>query len=90
MKSQKKTIAVINRYTYPVTAGIETVILETFSRFVKRGYAVTFHTSRNTLTEWNVLPKSAEVKGIKIKRYTYNKFGFFPKLNWKNTNTVFL
>ena len=42
-----KKIHVITKYFYPVAAGIETNILETYSVLVKKGWDVTVHTSKD-------------------------------------------
>ncbi len=75
-------IHVINNYFFPVTAGIETAILQTFSRLQQWGHHVTMHTSRNTLHGTNVLPRADVVKGMKIFRYDWiPHLGFFPRID---------
>jgi glycosyltransferase involved in cell wall biosynthesis len=88
----KKKLEVIVKYFYPVAAGIETNTLETYAKLVKMGWEVTVHTSKNTLTEQNILKDEDELRGIKIKRYSLiseNK-GFWPKFDWDKTNLVCL
>lgn len=85
-----KNIDIVVKYFYPVAAGIETNIQETHKHFLHNGWTVTVHASQDTLTEKNVLSRSEEIKGIKIKRYPYGKFGFFPKIDWENTDVVSL
>ncbi len=85
-----KNIDIIVKYFYPVAAGIEVNINETHKYFLKNGWNVTVHTSKDTLTEKNVLKDKEDLNGIKIIRYPYGRFGFFPKLDWDNTNVVSL
>src|SRR3989344_8078475 len=89
-KNNRLKIEVINKYFYPVTAGIETDIMEVYRNLANKGWDVTVHTSKNTLTENNVLPSNAEINGIKIKRYRYHRYGFIPKFNWNTTNVISL
>ena len=42
-----KRLHVITRYFYPVAAGIETNILETYSILASRGWDITIHTSKD-------------------------------------------
>lgn len=85
-----KHIDIIVKYFYPVAAGIETNILQTHKYFLKKEWSVTVHTSRDTLTQKNILDKYDEIEGIKIIRYPYNRFGFFPKIEWDKTDVVSL
>lgn len=87
---KKKTIHAVVKYFYPVAAGIETNMLETYSVLVKSGWRVIVHTSKNTLTEENVLKETEFIRGIKIKRYPYKWYGFLPKIGWKRVNIVTL
>src|SRR3990167_6806228 len=79
--SNRLKIEVVNKYFYPVRSGIETNLIEVYSRFAQKGYEITVHTSRNTLEEKNTLPKTGTIKGIKIVRYDYGTFGFIPKIS---------
>lgn len=90
MKNKKLKIDVVNRYFYPVTAGIETCLLETYPRLKQIGWDVTIHVSQSTLTQKNCLPRTDNVKNIPILRYPLGKFGFFPKIDWANTDIVSL
>src|SRR5436305_1512737 len=49
----KKQLHVIVKYFYPVTAGIETNTLETYSVLAEKGWNVTVHTSTDTPVEKN-------------------------------------
>lgn len=87
---KKLRIHVINRYFYPVTAGIETNLMEVYGRLAKKGHKVTIHVSRNTLIEKNILTKSEAMQGLKIKRYTFNWYGFFPDIDYSKTDIISL
>lgn len=82
-------INVILKYFLPVTAGIEVNTSETYSKLTDK-WDITVHTSNDTLTEKSTLEPEAEIKGIKVKRYPYKTFGFWPNINWQETNVVAL
>lgn len=86
----EKHIDVIEKYFYPVTAGIEVNTLETYSVLVEKGWEVVVHTSKDSLTKKNVFPDDEVVRGIKVKRYPFRWYGFLPKINWRETNVVAL
>ena len=85
-----KKIDIIVKYFYPVAAGIETNILETYSVLAKKGWKVDIHTSRDTLTEKNKLSKKDSIRGLAIFRYPFSRFGFFPDINFGKTDIVAL
>ena len=85
-----KRLHVITRYFYPVAAGIETNILETYSILASRGWDITIHTSKDIYRQKNVLPDQEMLRGLKIKRYRLGKFGFRPVLDWDQTDFVCL
>lgn len=85
-----KKIDVVVKYFYPVAAGIETNIMETYTVLVEEGWDVTVHTSRDILTKKNCLPEEETVRGIKIKRYPFRWFGYWPDIVWSNTDLVCL
>lgn len=76
-----KNIHIIVKYFFPVTAGIETNILQSYSHMIDLGWKIIVHTTRDTLTQSNVLPEKDLVKGIEVIRYKSGIFGFFPKIN---------
>lgn len=78
----QKKINVIVKYFIPVVAGIEVNILETYSRLVRMGWDVTIHTSNDLYLEKNCLAKSDRIQGLKVFRYRWHKYGFWPKINW--------
>lgn len=90
MKNKKRHIDIIEKYFIPVTAGIEVNILNTYSVLVENGWDVEMHTSTDTLTEKNVLPKDDNIKGIKVNRYLYKIWGYFPKIDFNTTDVVAL
>lgn len=89
-RGKKRKMNVITKYFYPVAAGIETNILETSSVLAKKGWDVTIHTSRNTLTEKNKLEREQDYGELKIKRYEYGLLGFFPKIKFDDKTLVCL
>lgn len=88
----KRKIDIIVKYFYPVAAGIEANIMETYSVLASSGWDVTLHTTKDTLTEKNVLPDFEKLRGIKIKRYPFisDNMGFNPDIDWDKTNLVCL
>ena len=87
---KKRHIDIVVKYFYPVAAGIEMNILQTHKYFLKKGWSVTVHTTRDALTQKNILAPKDEIEGIRVIRYPYGKFGFFPKIDWANTDVVSL
>lgn len=85
-----KHIDVITTYFYPVTAGIETNILETYSELVRLGWSVNVHTSASTLDAKNNLASSDSVRGINIIRYRIGVFGYIPVLNFSSSSLICL
>lgn len=89
-KSTSKHIDVVVKYFWPVVAGTEVNILETYSVLAESGWDVTIHTSRDILQEKNVLSLSEHHRGLWIRRYRFGLFGFWPCINWKSTGVVAL
>ena len=85
-----KNIDAVVTFFYPVAAGIETNMLETYSVLVQKGWAINVHTSQSTLTQKNVLPAKNSIRGITINRYPKQLLGFFPGLNWQAENIIAL
>ena len=87
-----KKIHVITKYFYPVAAGIETNILETYSVLVKKGWDVTVHTSKDEYLSQNSLPDTEVIRGIKVIRYPFvsDNIGFFPNIDWSQADLVCL
>lgn len=85
-----KHIDVITRYFYPVAAGIETNILETYTVLQELGWDVTIHTSRDEYEKKNVLPVTDTIRGLQIKRYTWHWWGCWPAINWHTSRAVCL
>lgn len=85
-----KKVHAIEKYFVPVTAGIEVNMVETYSKLVEKGWEITVHTSRDTLTEKNCLPDSDVIRDINVKRYVFTKFGYWPNINWQEADYVCL
>src|SRR5687768_2686671 len=83
---KKKEIQIITKFFWPVAAGIETNILETYSLQTKN-WNMTLHTSRDTHIEKNVLPERETYRGIKINRYARG-LSYWPKLNWNSKGVI--
>ncbi len=81
---------IVNRYFFPVHAGIETTLLQLLRHFDPKKYAVTMHASASTLSEKNILPLEAKKEHIFIKRYKTIKGFFIPHLPYKDMDALFL
>lgn len=87
-KKHWKRIHIVVKYFYPVAAGIETNILETYSILAKKGWRILLHTSQDTLTEKNVLKKQDDIRGIRVRRYPFRLWGYIPRIPWQTTDIV--
>ena len=85
-----KQISIIVKYFYPVAAGIETNIMETYTVLQKKGWNIEVHTSRDTLTEKNVLKEKELIRGLTVIRYPFTKFAYFPEIDWDKVSIVAL
>lgn len=83
-------IDVITKYFYPVTAGIETNILETYAVLAQSGWSITIHTTSSTLDEKNILPGREVIRGIQVIRYPEHLFGFSPILDYVGSDMICL
>lgn len=90
MENASKKIDVVVKYFYPVAAGIETNVLETYFVAAEKGYDVTVHTSKDIHTQKNILPNTDMIRGLPVLRYPFTTFGYSPKINWKETDIVAL
>ena len=88
--TENKKIDVIVKYFLPVIAGIEMNVMETYSRLAKKGWDVTIHTSKDTYLKKNHLPKLEFMRNMKIRRYPFRWYGFFPEINYQETDLVSL
>lgn len=88
----KKQIHVITKYFYPVAAGIETNILETYSVLASKGWDVVIHTSNDQYLKKNSLPKSEIIRGLKIQRYAFSNdyIGFTPLIDYSKADLICL
>ncbi|QQR77292.1 MAG: glycosyltransferase [Candidatus Moraniibacteriota bacterium] len=87
---RSKHVDVVEKYCYPVAAGIEVNTVETYSVFVKNDWSVTMHASNDTLTEKHVLPNREIHRGMTIQRYPFTFAGYFPRIRWAQTDAVCL
>lgn len=85
---KNKKIDVIVKYFHPVTAGIETNVLETYSVLVKEGWKVTIHTSKDTYLKKESLPEKEIIRGLEVRRYSYKWWGFWPKISWDDAPLI--
>lgn len=85
-----KKIDIVVKYFYPIAAGIETNIMETYTVLVEKGWDVTVHTSKDNHTQKNILKDYEEIRGIKIKRYKFGIFGYSPSIDWDNVGLIAL
>lgn len=89
-ENKKLKVHAIEKYFMPVMAGIEVNMYETYRYLVDMACDITIHTSRDTLTEKNVLKPEETISGLKVKRYIFDKFGFWPDINWMTADVVCL
>ena len=61
-------IAMITPLFYPVTGGTEVHVLNLSRALVRSGHEVEVHTTTNTYTERDVLPRYEELDGVKVFR----------------------
>lgn len=86
-----KNIAVIVKYFYPVAAGIETNILETYSVLAQNGWNVTIYTSNDSLTEHAIYPEHERVRGLTVRRMPVRQWLLWPRgIDWHTTDIVCL
>jgi glycosyltransferase involved in cell wall biosynthesis len=87
----EKCLAVITKYFYPVVAGIETNIMETYGILAQKNEAhVTVHTLNATYTTYCMLPKAEVVRNLKIRRYSAGHYYFMPKIDFNNISIICL
>lgn len=87
---RKGRLDLVEKYSFPVAAGIEVNMLETYSVFARRGWDITIHTSKDTLTEKNVLADFEQHRGMEIRRYPFTSLGYFPKIDRTTTDAICL
>jgi glycosyltransferase involved in cell wall biosynthesis len=85
---KRKKLHAVVKYFYPVAAGIETNMLETYFVLVRNGWDVTIHTSKDTYTKKNSLPDEEIIRGIKVRRYRFKTWGFVPEIDWRNAKLI--
>lgn len=87
MKTKKLLIHALNRYFYPVTAGIEVNMLKTYERIVAN-HEVVIETTVNTLDKENVLKGEENVNGLDVHRYPLQWWGFWPEIDWDRISVL--
>ena len=87
---KKKRLDIVVKFFYPVAAGIEVNIMETYGVFAKKGWDITVHASKDILTEKNVLSDQEMHRGMTICRYPFTSVGYFPRIEWEKTDAVCL
>ncbi|MDQ3098508.1 MAG: glycosyltransferase [bacterium] len=90
LKHPIRNVDVVVKYFWPVIAGTEINILETYSVLAERDWKVSIHTSRDTLLAKNVLPLSEYYRGLWIRRYVFGILGFWPRISWMKTDMIAL
>src|SRR3989344_961474 len=83
----KKKINAIVKFFYPVAAGIETNMLETYSILAKKGWDVTIYTTKDTHIEKNLLKDKETIRGLKVVRLRYWQFATL-KFNWRQADLI--
>ncbi len=84
----KNKLDVIVKYFYPVAAGIEVNIMETYTVLAKKGWDITIHTTDYDYTKKERLPRYDEIRGLKVVRYPLKWPCFIPKPDYKNANLI--
>ncbi len=88
--SSQKHIDVVVRYFYPVAAGIETNILETYAVLAQSDWDITIHTSRDVYEKKNELAPREEIRGLHVLRYVWHMWGCWPAIDWEESYAVCL
>lgn len=86
---KKEKIHAIVKYFYPVTAGIETNMLETYSVLANE-WDVRIHTSRDTYLQKDHLAEREKIEGMGVNRYSFKWWGFWPNINWNEKMLICL
>jgi glycosyltransferase involved in cell wall biosynthesis len=89
-EKENKRIDIVVKYFYPVAAGIETNILETYKVLVEKGWDVYVHTSNHEYTTDEILAENETVKGIRVIRYPLRGHTFDPELPYDSTGLICL
>lgn len=81
-------IHIVSKYFIPVTAGIEVNILNTYKVLASKGWDVALHACNNTFTEQGSLPSSETIEGIRVRRYPWRWYGYWPRFESSETSDV--
>lgn len=87
---KKKQLHAIVKYFYPVAAGIETNMKETYKVFSDHDWEVNVHTTTDTLTESNMLAPEEKVQSLSVHRTPWKWYGFSPNIPWETADVVAL
>src|SRR3989338_4541874 len=91
LNAQKpKRLDVVVKYFYPVVAGIEINIMNVYGYLQKQGWDVRIHASTDTPEKQNILSRTETINGLKISRYPWRWYGFFPNVKWRETDAFCL
>lgn len=84
-------IHVITKYFYPVAAGIETNILETYSKLASK-WDITIHASADEYLHKNSLASSERIRNMSIARYPNQGelFGYMGNIDYTKADIVAL
>src|SRR3989304_7310755 len=85
-----KRLDVVVKYFYPGVAGIETNIMNVYSYLQEQGFDVRIHASTDTPEKQNILSRTETINGLKISRYPWRWYGFFPNVRWGETDAFCL
>lgn len=88
--NQVHKIDVIVKFFFPLKAGIETNVANVYGYLVENGWSVNLHTSKDMPDGKDVLPDSDLIKGVIVKRYSWNWYGFIPQIDWSKTEAICL
>ena len=87
---KKNKVNAVVKYFYPVAAGIETNMLETYGMLAKSGRRACVYTSDFDYTTGAMLKVHEMVNGIDVQRSKLTKLGFFPALSFTKADVVAL
>lgn len=88
---ENKEIQGLSTYFYPVVAGLEISVLETYSRLAKKGWDISMHVTDDLLSEKFKKIRYEKIRDVKVFRYNYFIYNYFPniiKLNYKSSGII--
>lgn len=87
---KKRDIHVVNRYFHPVSAGIETALMQILTHLDHEKYSITVHTTASTFNSHNTLSPEETIDGIRVKRYRSIKLAFIPSISYNQVDVLVL